>query len=169
MAAAAVSSGFSLATTSHGDGVDYPSTPTAASNRLSSAVATKAFFYVSAFLLTYSLDVAMILSDIFFGHVNVVLGVMAYILYPLMGVFNFLIFSHYACCLNTPEARALRWLLCPAISCRLPNSRQLESSKTSSGMSQRPDTRNIGNDEVDRDDEEEVDSVASSNTSLDCA
>jgi hypothetical protein len=94
---------------------------TGPSRRLSRAVALRAILFVTALLLTFSLDTILILYHIVTGSdIHDVVTVVAYVLFPLEGVFNFLIFCWHTSSLKTTEGRFLYKLLSSCWVCRRP-------------------------------------------------
>lgn len=114
----------------------------------SRAVAVQAMLYVLAFLLTYSLDAVN--SILFYASETYVqaLDLFAYILFPLQGFFNFIIFCRTRRDMKTPEGRFLRRLLCCCCSRydRSPAERRRSSIMQTSTLSERQfdSTRTFG-------------------------
>lgn len=78
----------------------------------SRAVATQAIFYTCAFLLTFSLDTIVLFWQVMTLNANQVLIVWAYILFPMQGWFNAIVYVRTAN-LRTPEGRCFhRVFLC---------------------------------------------------------
>lgn len=79
----------------------------------SRAVAKQAIWYMTAFLVTYSLDMVSYSLWQFQGFVYYdALDFFAYVLYPLQGFFNFIIFCRPRKVMKTPEGRILRKVFC---------------------------------------------------------
>jgi len=78
----------------------------------SHAVAKQAMWYTGAFLLTFSLDavnsVFLYADDTYIPG----LDLFAYMLFPLQGFFNFIVFSRTRRDMRTPEGRWLRGIVC---------------------------------------------------------
>ena len=77
------------------------------SRRKSRAVAIQAIFYTCAFLLTFSLDTIVLLWNVFTLKASHLLIVFAYILFPMQGCFNCIVYVRTAD-LQTPEGRLFR-------------------------------------------------------------
>jgi hypothetical protein len=81
-------------------------------NRLRSrAVAIQALCYTAAFILTFSLDTIVLLWDSIELEANHILVVAAYVLFPLQGFFNLLVYARTSE-MHTREGRFVKWLIC---------------------------------------------------------
>lgn len=82
-----------------------------ANRQRSRAVAIQALCYTAAFLLTFSLDTIVLLWNVVNLTANQALIVAAYVLFPMQGVFNILVYARTSQ-MCTPEGRLLMRLLC---------------------------------------------------------
>mmetsp|Transcript_28260 Transcript_28260/g.53092 ORF Transcript_28260/g.53092 Transcript_28260/m.53092 type:complete len:302 (-) Transcript_28260:113-1018(-) len=97
--------------------INNPTTYHQVNRQRSRAVARQAIFYISAFVLTYSLDLVNGMFWYTSGTYIPPLDVCAYILLPLQGLFNFMIFSSSRQTMKTPEGRLLRQMLFSSCCC----------------------------------------------------
>lgn len=83
-----------------------------ASHKRSQAVAIQSMWYLGAFLLTYTMHLAVYICWKFKQQWWEPLDFFAYLLLPLQGFFNFVIFSRKREDMSTPEGHLLRRLIC---------------------------------------------------------
>ena len=83
----------------------------------STAVAIRALWLITSFLITYSLDLVRALMWYISGIQNEWLLLFDFIIYPMQGFFNFLAFARGRSHMKTPEGRFLRKLLFESCLC----------------------------------------------------
>lgn len=104
---------------------------TPAINRAKSeAVAWRALGIAFGFLLTYLLDLVVVILWNYFSIYHPVLSVFAYSLYPLQGFLNLMVFIRKQDSMRTPEGRFVAWLFWRLGSCLQCNSAEEERSPT---------------------------------------
>jgi hypothetical protein len=87
-----------------------------ANRERSRAVAIQAVFYTAGFLLTFSLDTIVLLWNVINLEADQKLIVAAYILFPLQGTFNFLVYARTSQ-MHTPEGKFVKKLICRCCRC----------------------------------------------------
>lgn len=106
----------------------------------SGSVAKQAVLFISAFFLTFSLDfVSYVLYTFCHEQYFPALDFVAYLLFPLQGFFNFLIFARPRREMKTPEGRFLRRLLCCCGSSQSPEDRGSTRVSSSAAVCPAPD------------------------------